>query len=91
MENKTFNLVNWEEGMSLSPDCFEMTENYFINGQCLGQEIHITNFNYGLLRPLRNNQQLMCEIEVSHSVTDSIEVRLVRCHGITTGGIHHQL
>lgn len=43
MENKTFNLVNWEEGMSLTPDSFKMTENYFINGQCLGQEIHITN------------------------------------------------
>lgn len=28
MENKTFNLVNWEEGMSLTPDSFKMTENY---------------------------------------------------------------
>lgn len=86
MENKTFNLVNWEEGMSLTPNSFKMTENYFINGQCLGQEIHITNFNYGLLKPSRNNHHSMCEIEVSHSVTDTIEVRLVRCHGITTGG-----
>lgn len=87
MKKRIPNLVNWENGMLPNASHFRATEDYFIAGQCLGQEVHLTNFNYGLLRPLSDGHEQACEIEVVHTVSETIEIRLLYCFGITTGGV----
>lgn len=87
MRKKIPHLVNWENGMLPNSGHFRATEDHFIASQCLGQEIHLTSYNYGLLRPLDSERNVSCETEIVHTVTDTIEIRLLRCFGITPGGV----
>lgn len=78
-------LVNWVDGMKISKTHFEQTEDYYIDTIRDAISLGLTSYNYGLLPPYKG-EKLSCDLEMTETVTNNIEIELRLCNAITPGG-----
>lgn len=85
MEINKYNLVNWQESMSVGCQHLQQTENYFI--ERLGDNLatRLTSYNYGIL-PSTDRKHHSSEFDISERITGKVEIRLRSCNAITAGG-----
>ena len=86
-ENDIFERINWENGMDIDANDLIMTENFFLNSMYKMKQTSLPAFGYGLL-PDKNldTQDQGTDMEVYHTVTDKVEIRVNRCLGVTRSG-----
>lgn len=82
---RRYPLVNWTDGMSISRKHFIQLEDHFINRDCEYLNFGLNKANYGLL-PFRKGEPVSGDFEISEQVTGMLEVRLNRCHAVTSDG-----
>ncbi len=83
--DRKYPLVNWVGGMKVDSSHLRQTEDHFTNALCESQLARLNKQNYGLL-PFHKGDRESGEFEISELVTGTVEVRLKRCHAITSGG-----
>lgn len=78
-------LVNWVDGMKISKDHLQQTEDYYVDTIRDAISIGLTSYNYGLLPPYKG-EKLSCDLEMMEKVTNNIEIELRQCNAVTPGG-----
>lgn len=81
----SYPLVNWADGMPVKKEHFVQQENHFTHRLCEYQSYHLNRTNYGLL-PFKKGEPVSGDFSITELVTGTLEVRLKRCHAITSGG-----
>lgn len=79
-------LVNWQDSMEITRNCFVQTEDYFIDRIRDMAAVSLTNYNYGLLSQPEGGDNGK-GIEINQNMTGQIEIRLNFCDAITSSGI----
>ncbi|MBO0947126.1 hypothetical protein [Fibrella forsythiae] len=82
---RTYHPVNWVNGMKLSQSHFLDTDQNVQDMVRDALSLFLTNYNYGLLPPERGSVSSN-EIELLEKIGNHVEVRLLRCNAITSGG-----
>lgn len=86
-KNEAFERINWEDGMDIDAKDLIMTENFFLHNLYKMKQTSLPAFGYGLLPDAGlDAQEQGTDIEVYHTVTDKVEIRINRCLGVTQGG-----
>jgi len=85
VNKKRYPLVNWTGGMNINRNHLIQLEDHFINQNCEYQNFGLTKVNYGLL-PFKKGEPISGDFDISELVTGALEVRLNRCHAITSDG-----
>jgi hypothetical protein len=78
-------LVNWVDGMKISKAHFQQTEDYFMDCLCDNIATRLNHYNYGLL-PSSRVKATSGEFEINEQFNHRVEIKLHRCHAITSGG-----
>ncbi len=78
-------LVNWVDGMKISKDHLVQTEDYFIDVVRDASNMRLTNYNFGLLPPYKD-EKLSNNFEITERITNHVEIELRQCNAITAGG-----
>lgn len=78
-------LVNWVDGMKISKDHLQQTEDYYVDTIRDAISIGLTSYNYGLLPPYKG-EKLSCDLEMMEKVTNNIAIELRQCNAVTPGG-----
>lgn len=82
---KTYRLVNWEQSMEIGLSHFEQTEDFFVDRIRDAQALRLKSYNYGLL-PSLGGRGGSSEFDISEQITGKVEIRLMSCNAITSGG-----
>lgn len=86
-KNEVFERINWENGMDIDAKDLIMTENFFLYNIYKMKQTSLPVFGYGLLPDADLEAQNQgVDVEVYHTVTDKVEIRVNRCLGVTYGG-----
>ncbi len=78
-------LVNWVDGMKISKNHLIQTEDYFIDVIRDATNMRLTDFNFGLLPPHKNEKQ-SSDFEITERISNHVEIELRQCNAITPGG-----
>lgn len=81
----TKKLVNWVDGMKISKNHLAQTEDYFIDIVRDTNSIRLTNYNFGMLPPYRN-ENLSGDFEITERISNHVGIELRKCNAITSGG-----
>ncbi|MCS2695999.1 hypothetical protein NXW27_00310 [Phocaeicola dorei] len=84
-QKKKYPLVNWADGMPVNKGHFTQQEDHFTDRLCEYQSFHLNRNTYGLL-PFKKGEPVSGDFSITELVTGTLEVRLKRCHALTSGG-----
>jgi len=81
----TKKLVNWVDGMKISKNHLQQTEDYFIDVIRDATNMRLTNYNFGILPPYKGDK-LSSDFEITERISNHVEIELRKCNAITAGG-----
>lgn len=78
-------MVNWVDGMKISKNHLSQTEDYFIDIVRDATNMNLTDYNFGILPPYKNDE-LSSDFEITERISNHVEIELRKCNAITAGG-----
>ncbi|MEX6687653.1 hypothetical protein QTN47_09130 [Danxiaibacter flavus] len=79
--------VNWADGMKVTRNHFDCTENFVIDNLRDVASVHVNKFNFGLLPPLASGGAMVSDYEVTRTATGQLQISIHYCQAITPGGV----
>jgi hypothetical protein len=71
--------------MKISKNHLSQTEDYFIDIVRDATNMNLTNYNFGILPPYKNDE-LSSDFEITEKISNHVEIELRKCNAITAGG-----